>query len=226
MRFQIARRRYLPNCRQGVAATFVHSFQRGSSSKREDQIARRTQRLGHLPQVSEPRGLLQTRQAQSDPLGRPSREGWPARPGTPPISLFQLASVAIPGKGQCYSEYHRWNSLHSPSNSEHCRSRNNPGATIADEVHDEDTPFYGPLLNSDDPASNGAWRKLSEVNTDLTGADSDGQTVDDSSHDELSDVLRRAYNCTADDEDDAGNLQSDFAPKSVCEESSCDCAEK
>lgn len=45
------------------------------------------------------------------------------------------------------------------------------GATVGDQVHNQDTPFDGPLLDADDSATDTGWSQFSEVDADLRRGD-------------------------------------------------------
>ena len=57
--------------------------------------------------------------------------------------------------------------------------------------HDHDTPGDGPLLAANETATLGRRRNLRDVDRDLSRADTNGQTVDDTTHNQHGDVLSR-----------------------------------
>jgi len=73
------------------------------------------------------------------------------------------------------------------------------GATVRDVEHDHDAPGDGPLLGTDETSTLRRWSDLGDVDWDLSGADTDTETVDDTSDNEHANVLGRADNDAADD---------------------------
>lgn len=65
-------------------------------------------------------------------------------------------------------------------------------------VHDQNTPGDGPLLGADETTTLGGRRKLRDVDRDLSGLNSDTETVDNTSGDEHTHVLGSADNNGAD----------------------------
>jgi hypothetical protein len=72
--------------------------------------------------------------------------------------------------------------LNRPRSSEGCSGRAlDEAASISDEVHDEDTPLDGPLLDDDNRASNFLSGDLGEVDGYLTGRNTNTDTIDKAS---------------------------------------------
>ena len=85
-------------------------------------------------------------------------------------------------------------------------------------IHDQDTPGNGPLLRSNDAATLTGRCQFGDVNRDLGGANTHGQTVDESTNDEHGDVLGRTDEDGADTPDDGTRLDGSLATKNVREE--------
>lgn len=66
------------------------------------------------------------------------------------------------------------------------------GASIANVEHDEDTPGDSPLLATDESSTLRWWCNLGDIDGNLSGADSDRETVDDTSDDKHRNVLGSA----------------------------------
>ncbi|KAI7242082.1 hypothetical protein KC330_g32 [Hortaea werneckii] len=94
-----------------------------------------------------------------------------------------------------------------------CWSLNGLLATVADEVHDQDTPFDGPLLNTDDSSSDFPGCQLGQSRV---------ERHTESSDDKLGDVLRGTDDGAANTEDSTGNLQRDLTSEEVCQETGSD----
>ena len=74
-----------------------------------------------------------------------------------------------------------------------------------------------PLLRAYYTPSLGRRRKLSDINGDLGGADADGETVDEATDDEHTDVLGSTRDDGTYDPDGTANLDSTAATKLICE---------
>lgn len=80
-----------------------------------------------------------------------------------------------------------WDELDGPSGPERGRGRGiEEAASVANEVHDEDPPLDGPLLDNDDRAADFLLGDLGEVDGDLRGSDSDADAVDEAASNEHS----------------------------------------
>lgn len=73
--------------------------------------------------------------------------------------------------------------MNRPGGSEGVRSSNERTA-ITDEIHDQDAPLDGQLLDDDDSTTLRMLCNLGEVHRYLGGCDSDSDTVKDSSGDQ------------------------------------------
>lgn len=78
--------------------------------------------------------------------------------------------------------------MNPPSGAEGRRSCDER-ASIAGEIHDEDTPLDGKLLDDDDASPLVMLGDLGEVDGDLGRGYTDADTVDDPSGDQLSIIL-------------------------------------
>ena len=91
-----------------------------------------------------------------------------------------------------------WDDLESPGNAERGwigaggGAVANEGASVANVVHDQDSPGDGPLLGPDETTTLGWRRDLGDVDRDLRRFNADGKTVDDTANDEHANVLRCA----------------------------------
>ena len=83
-----------------------------------------------------------------------------------------------------------------------CRGALDEGATIGDVKHDHDAPCYSPLLSANKTTSLRWWSHFRDVDRNLSTADANGKTIDDSASDQLSDVLCCCGDDTANDPDD------------------------
>ena len=86
-------------------------------------------------------------------------------------------------EGKTDHEENARNELYRPSCTEGIRS-GNKGATVSDEVHDQDTPFDGQLLNNDDGTALRVLRDFCEVHRYLRRCDTDSKAVQDASTDQ------------------------------------------
>jgi len=80
-------------------------------------------------------------------------------------------------------------------------------AAVGDEVHDQDAPLDGPLLDPDDAATGVLWRQFGEVDGCLGRRYADAEAVDHTADDEMADVLRAAADHTAHDPDQGCELR-------------------
>lgn len=84
-----------------------------------------------------------------------------------------------------------WNHLKTPWDTESSVSFEE-GATIANVEHDENTPGDSPLLATDESSTLRWWCNLGNIDGNLSGADSNRETVDDTSDDKHGNVLGSA----------------------------------
>lgn len=117
--------------------------------------------------------------------------------------------------------------MHAPCDTEGRRGVDRDGAAIRDQVHDQNVPVDGPLLNPDDAAADVGRGELGKVDTDLRRGDSDwqvlikvrrgegstgreeltGKTTDNSPDNKVSNILSAALKGCSNDPDDTGNLE-------------------
>lgn len=64
------------------------------------------------------------------------------------------------------------NALKTPSETERGRAFD-LRAAVRDEIHDQDTPFDGPLLNTDDASTNATRCQFCEIDRNLRGHNTD-----------------------------------------------------
>jgi hypothetical protein len=82
------------------------------------------------------------------------------------------------------------------------------------------TPFNGPLLNAHDAASLGGRGQLGKVDNNLTGSDANGEATDNTTADEVANVLGGALEYRTDDEDDRSDHEGAAATPFVRDPSS------
>lgn len=71
---------------------------------------------------------------------------------------------------QSDEENQSWDALNTPCDAEGSWAVHE-GASVGDEVHDQDTPFDRPLLDTDDTTSDRAWGQFGKVHADLRRGD-------------------------------------------------------
>lgn len=136
-------------------------------------------------------------------------------------------------------------SLNTPGDAERGGALNALGAAVGDQVHDENTPFDGPLLDTDDATTDAGGGKFGEVDADLGGSDTDygwselvgysrddqspnvtlehtAKTADDTSNDQMSDILGATLEDSADNPDDRGDDERHATADAIRDETSCD----
>lgn len=96
-----------------------------------------------------------------------------------------------------------WYELDSPCCSEGSWTCDE-AAAVSDEIHDEDAPFDGPLLDDDDRSSDVFLCDLDEVDGDLRGCNSNADAVDKTASDEHADAVTGGLEGGADKPEDAG----------------------
>jgi hypothetical protein len=144
------------------------------------------------------------------------------------FGLFPTAVLREPTRGagkeyEAQAQQRAGEHLKTPGNAEG-RGASDEAAAIGNVEHDHDTPgdsmgprsarisgnsepqfHLRPLLATDQTTSDFRARNLSDVDRDLGTANTDCQTVDESSHDQHTDVLRGTGN------DRSDNPESDFS---------------
>lgn len=111
------------------------------------------------------------------------------------------------------------NALDTPRDAEAGRAVKERAA-VGDKVHDQDTPFDGPLLNAHNAAADPCWCEFGQVDADLGRGDTDGETRDDTAGDEVTDVLSRALDGGTDNPDDGGDHEGATTAEAVRQEAS------
>ena len=104
------------------------------------------------------------------------------------ISLCWLRCLLSTYHGE---EEDGWKHLKAPWETE-CSDAIDEGGTVGDIEHDQNTPGDSPLLSTDDTTTFTWWCQFGDVDRNLSGANTDSPTVDESSNNEHSDVLRGA----------------------------------
>jgi hypothetical protein len=94
------------------------------------------------------------------------------------------------------------------------------------DAHNQNATSNGPLLCSHDTATLTRWGKLGDIYWDLGGADTDGQTVDESADDEHGNVLRSTNQDRGEAPDHGTDLDGSLAAKDVRGESGKQSADK
>jgi hypothetical protein len=111
------------------------------------------------------------------------------------LNSFLPTVVSSQPTGRFWQEKHgeakedSWQHLQTPWDTE-SSSTVDERATIRDIEHDQDTPGDCPLLTSDKSTTLGWWCDFGDVDGNLSRADTDGETVDDTANDQHGDVLR------------------------------------
>lgn len=136
------------------------------------------------------------------------------------MALFPSVVVREPSRGLREEEEHAEqdsarDTLDAPCNAERSRAFDATDAAVRDEVHDEDAPFDGPLLDTDNASTCLCRGQLSEVDQTLRTRDTNGNATDDTSSNEMTDVLSRALQYGTDDPDECGDLNGTLATYSV-----------
>jgi hypothetical protein len=80
------------------------------------------------------------------------------------------------------------------------------GATILNEVLDQNTPSNSPLLQRDDSTTDLLWCNFGLIDWDESGGHTDANTGDDSAGNEHADVDREALNESTNNPNDTGEL--------------------
>jgi len=82
--------------------------------------------------------------------------------------------------------------LNAPSRAERGTTlrRTDEGASVADEVHEENADFDSQLLNDNDTSAFVLFGDFGKVDGDLGGGNADADSVDEAAGDELADAVR------------------------------------
>ena len=89
------------------------------------------------------------------------------------------------------------------------------GAPVRNIEHDHDTPGNSPLLTTDKAATHVGTSNLGDVNWDLSRADSNRETIDETAHNKHGDVLRYANREGTRTPDESSNLDAVLTTHSV-----------
>ena len=106
-------------------------------------------------------------------------------------------------------------SLHAPCNTEGGGTVDGHGATVGNKVHDQNSPFDRPLLDTDNATADATRSELSEVDTALRASNTNGKTRNDAAADKVADILGRGLESGSDKPDNGRDLQSTFPAEEI-----------